>query len=375
MPNFTIECKEPRKAVVKLYDQIGPSWAGMIDATLVSNAINDAGPLDSIEVRINCPGGSLYEGMAIYNILKAHPASVHTAVDGIAASMGSVVLLAGDTREVPKNAFVMIHDPSIVTAGVESDLLKAISILSKGKQAIIDTYAERTGQSPESLAKMMSEETWMNGEEAVAKGFATSLTKELSVPKAVEAATLKAFAAYGFSYTRAPQQLSSLFSLTMSSTRKEPEPMADTKTADQITAEATAAAELKAKQDADAAKSLADKALADIANAADTERKRSADIIAVCNQAGKADLAAEFITNKATLADVQAHLLKVLCNERKPMDDAGTTQTQTADPNAAYKAEYAKSKDAYAKAGVTEDDFVKSRRIDDGLDPLQKLGG
>jgi ATP-dependent protease ClpP protease subunit len=371
-PRFKIEMKGDRKAVLEIYDAIGPAWAGEIDAPTVSKAINDAGPLDSIEVRINSPGGNAFEGLAIYNILKSHPAKVHCRVDGLAASMASLVLLAGDTREVPKNALVMIHDPSIMAWGNAAELLKSVDLLNKVKGSILDTYAERTGQPQDALGKLMTDETWMDGDEALASGFATKTTAPLPLPTA--AAGVSAIGR--FQYARAPEAIASLYSLSMAVTNQEPLKMdSATKTADQITAEATAAAELKAKQDADAAKSLADKALADIANAADTERKRSADIIAVCNQAGKADLAAEFITNKATLADVQAHLLKVLCNERKPLDDAGTTQTQTADPNAAYKAEYAKSKEAYTKAGVTEDDFVKSRRIDDGLDPLQKLGG
>jgi ATP-dependent Clp endopeptidase proteolytic subunit ClpP len=328
------------------------------------------GPLDSITVRINSPGGSVFEGVAIHNILKNHPAKVHTVVDGVAASIASVVMMAGDTIEVPKNALVMIHDPSMIAYGGEKDMQKAAELLAKVKTQIVETYAKRTGKTPEAIAQMMADETWMTGDEAVTNGFANQVAADLPI----QASATVAASFQNFNYSRAPENLGSLYSLAMTATRKEPPQMADAKTPEQIEIENKAAAELKAKQDADAAKALADKQAADIANAADNERKRSADIIAVCNQAGKADLAAEFITNKATLADVQAHLLRVLCNERKPVDDGGTQQTQTADPNAAYKAEYAKHKDAYVRNGVSEDDFVKSRRIDDGLDPLQKIG-
>lgn len=368
MPNFKLEMKGERKAVVEIYDGIGPSWAGMIDAPTVSKAINEAGPLDSITVRINSPGGSVFEGVAIHNILKNHPAKVHAVVDGVAASIASVVMMAGDTIEVPKNALVMIHDPSMIAYGGEKDMHKAAELLAKVKTQIVETYAKRTGKTPEAIAQMMADETWMTGDEAVTNGFANQVADELPL----QASATVAASFQNFNYSRAPENLGSLYSLAMTATRKEPEPMAEPIVTTTTTASGPVVV-VDATQDATAA-DLARKHEADIANAATAERQRSADIIAVCNQAGKADLAAEFITNKASLADVQAHLLRVLCNERKPVDDGGTQQTQTADPNAAYKAEYAKHKDAYVRNGVSEEDFVKSRRIDDGLDPLQKLG-
>jgi hypothetical protein len=286
-----------------------------------------------------------------------------------------VVLMAGDTIEVPKNAFVMIHDPSMIAAGGEADMLKSAELLKKVKSVIIDTYAKRTGKTPEALAQMMADETWMDGDEAVTNGFANQVAAELSLPAAISNATPSASLLGGFTYTKPPEQLSSLYSLAMKATRKEPEPMAETKTAEQLAAEAKAAADLKASQDADAAKSLADKQAADVKNAADNARKLAADVMAVCNQAGKPDLAAEFITNGTPLADVQARLLQLMCAERKPTDDTGSDPiNKAADPNAAYKAEYAKHKDAYVRNGVSEDEYVKSRRIDDGLDPLQKIG-
>jgi ATP-dependent Clp endopeptidase proteolytic subunit ClpP len=370
-PNFKLEMKGERKAVLEIYDGIGPSWAGMIDAPTVSKAINNAGPLDSITVRINSPGGSVFEGVAIHNILKNHAAKVHVVVDGVAASIASVVMMAGDTIEVPANALVMIHDPSMITYGGEKDMQKAAELLAKVKSQIVDTYAKRTGKAPEAIAQMMADETWMTGDEAVTNGFANQVAPSLPIQaSATVAATFS-----NFNYSRAPESIGSLYSLAMHATRKEPDPMPEAKTPEMIAAEAQAAAEIKAKADADAAKALADKQAADIANAVDTERKRSADIMAVCNQAGKPDLAAEFISNKTTLADVQARLFTLMCNERKPADDAGSErQSGEADPNAAYKAEYAKQAAAYMKNGVSEADFIASRRIDDGLDPLQKLG-
>lgn len=367
-PNFSLEMKAPRNAVIELYDEIGPAWAGMIDPSVVSRAINEAGPLDNIEVRINSPGGSVFHGVAIHNLLKNHPAKVHMRVDGVAASSASVVLMAGDTIEVPKNAMVMIHDPAMVARGGEAEMVKAAELLAKIKAQIIDTYAKRTGKPAEAIAKMMTDETWMNGEEAVANGFATQVTSELPLPKAVAASTMQAVATYSESYSRAPENFSSLYSLAMCATSKEIEPMPEAKTAEQIAAEAQAAAEIKAKADAEAIAKHA----AEIANAVEAERNRAADITAACEKAGKPAMASKFIADKTSLADVQARLFDVMCQERKPADDTSERQTTEADPHAAYKAEYAKN--PHLKATMTEEAYVETRLIDDGKATLQKLG-
>jgi len=370
-PNFSLKMKGERKAVLEIYDEIGPEWAGMIGPSLISKAINESGPLDSIEVRINSPGGSVFHGVAIYNILKNHPAKIHMRVDGVAASSASVVLMAGDTIEVPKNALVMIHDPEGVARGRAAEMLKSAEFLEKVKSQIVDTYASRTGKAPDVITQMMSDETWMTGDEAVTHGFASRAADEIPIMAVTSVVTNLS----NFTYSRAPENFGSLYSLAMCATRKEPETMADTNTPEMIATEEARKIADSVKAAADAAKALADKQAADIANAVDAERKRSADIMAVCNQAGKPDLAAEFISNKTTLADVQARLFTLMCNERKPADDAGSErQSGEADPNAAYKAEYAKQAAAYAKNGVSEADYVATRRIDDGLDPLQKLG-
>lgn len=150
--------------------------------------------------------------------------------------------------------------------------------------------------------------------------------------------------------------------------------MPDTKTPEQIAAEAKSAEDAKAaaqKAADDKAKQEADSKAAEVKAAQDNERKRAAEIMAVCNLAKKPDLAADFIANGATLADVNAAMVKVLCQERPPTDDgAGSEPNANKDENAAYKAEYAENKALYAKNGMSEADYVAMRRIDDGKDQL-----
>lgn len=367
-PNFKLEMKGDRKAVIEIYDEIGPSWAGMIDATTVSKAINEAGPLDTIEVRINSPGGSVFQGIAIYNILRGHAAKKHVKVDGVAASSASVIAMAGDTIEVPKNAFVMIHDPAIVARGGESDMRKAAEMLVKVKAVIVDTYAKRTGKEPEAIAKMMSEETWMDGDAALEAGFASQVGAEISLTNAASVT-----ASFGdYPYTKTPENASSLWSLAMTSARKEPIKMADSKTPEVLAAEQAAAA-ATAKIEADA-KALADKQAAEAKSAADlaNERKRAADITAACGVAKKSELAAKFIEDGASLSDVNAALLKAVCAANAPNDDGNQDGLDMSkDEDAGYKAEFAAAKAVYAREGISEADYVAMRRVDDGKDQLK----
>lgn len=139
-----------------------------------------------IEIRINSGGGSVFGGMAIYNILKAHKGKKTVYVDGIAASIASVIMLAGDEINVPKNATVMIHDPWSVCVGSAEDMEKAKNSLEVIKDTILCVYEEHSKLSRDELSEKMKNETWMSGavaatvfdikesEEVKAKACATS---------------------------------------------------------------------------------------------------------------------------------------------------------------------------------------------------------
>jgi ATP-dependent protease ClpP protease subunit len=360
--NFKAEAKG-KTLRLDIYDVIGPSWLGMIDAKSVARAIKDAGDVTKIDVHINSPGGDVWEGLAIHNMLKDHEAKVNVKVDGVAASSASVIAMAGDTVTIPKNALFMIHNPWTFAMGYESDLRKTADVLAKHKTAIIESYKAKTTKSDEEISKLMDDETWFTGAEAVEAGFADKTSAEISVSK-----TASAHNEITAMYRHAPSNFSPLAALASGTAAKEPPAMPE-KTPEQIDAETKAAADAKAKTDAADLKAKHD---AEVKAAADTERKRATDIVAVCKQAGKQDLAAGFVENGTDLAAVQAVLFKSLCDERKPTDDGkGGAVTETTDPNAGYKAEYAKNK-AYAAAGMSEADYVATRRVDDGLDPLQK---
>lgn len=166
-------------AEIMIYDEIGPAWWGLIDAQSVMGALSQ---MDGkrVTLRLNTPGGSVDEGIAIYNALKRHRGGVTTVVDSLAASMGSYLLQAGDERIVASNAMVMVHDPWSIALGNSAELRKTADVLDKYAQRMVPDYAERSGKTPEEVMQIMAAETWYAGQEIIDAGFADRLESESS---------------------------------------------------------------------------------------------------------------------------------------------------------------------------------------------------
>jgi ATP-dependent Clp protease protease subunit len=129
------------------------------------NFINDLGGLGAvktIKARINSYGGDVFDGIAIYNALKYHEASVEVTVYGIAASIASVIAMAGDKILMPENAFMFVHDPLGFAAGNAADMRELADALDKIKGGLVRSNAAKTGQSDEKIAELMSADTWLN---------------------------------------------------------------------------------------------------------------------------------------------------------------------------------------------------------------------
>jgi ATP-dependent Clp protease protease subunit len=131
--------------------------------------------LKNINLFVNSPGGGVFAGMAIYHVINRVSAYVNGIVDGIAASISSVILMAADKITVPKTSLVMIHNPESIAIGDSAILRKEADVLDRVKATIVAAYAEKTKKKPEDIAALMDAETWMTGEEAVKNGFADTL--------------------------------------------------------------------------------------------------------------------------------------------------------------------------------------------------------
>lgn len=170
---------------VLIYGVIGDWWDGL-DAESVIKAIDGLGEVDALTVRINSPGGIVTEGMAIFNYLRQHQAQVTVKIDALAASMASVIMLAGDRIVMPRNAMVMIHNPWNIALGDSRELRKTADVLDKYRAQILAIYAGRSGREIEELSAMMDEETWLDADEALALGFVDQAVDPLE-PERIEA--------------------------------------------------------------------------------------------------------------------------------------------------------------------------------------------
>jgi len=167
---YNIAEGDGKRASLYLYDAI--SWWSYNDAQTFRQRL-DALDAEVIDLHINSPGGSVFEGVAIYNLLLAHPAKIVVHVDGLAASIASVIMLAGDEIHIAENAMVMIHNPSAWTEGGAEDFRRMAASLDAVKESILNTYESRTSMDRPALAAAMDSETWYGADEAVSNGFAS----------------------------------------------------------------------------------------------------------------------------------------------------------------------------------------------------------
>lgn len=168
------------EAEVMLYDEVG-GWYGATADQFIADLRGVTAP--NLRVRINSPGGSVFEGIAIANALRSHPANVTVQVDGIAASIASVIAMAGDRIEMAPNTMLMIHDASGVAVGDASVMEEMAELLDLISDNIADAYAARAGGTRDEWRARMKAETWYLPEDAVANGLAD---EAVQAPKAAD---------------------------------------------------------------------------------------------------------------------------------------------------------------------------------------------
>jgi ATP-dependent Clp protease protease subunit len=182
-----------------IYGQIGGGyWDEGVTANDVAKALKDAGSITGIKLRINSPGGSVFEGSAIYTLLQSKGVPVDVRVDGIAASAAFTIAMVGTTISISKSAMMMLHNAWGFCMGEASDMLKEAALLGQINGVMAGIYAERSGLDLTEVATMMDAETWLTADEAVAKGFANALmvpdTDEESAKATVAKFDMKMFA-------------------------------------------------------------------------------------------------------------------------------------------------------------------------------------
>lgn len=172
---------------ITIYGDIG---FGGVDAEAFYQKLTAMRGAKTLHVHINSDGGDVTVGFAISNMLARHPARKIVHVDGIAASMASVIAMVGDEILMPSNAFMMIHNPWGGAVGDAEDMRRHGQTLDMMREAILQSYVKRTGLDSARVGKMMDAETWINAEDAVKLGFADRIEAPLKMAAMLKAADL-----------------------------------------------------------------------------------------------------------------------------------------------------------------------------------------
>ena len=169
---YKIEAKaESDAAEILIYDIVG--WPFIEADTFVRDLSTISAK--TITVRINSPGGDVFDGTAIFNALKNHPARIVTRIEGLAASIASIIALAGDEVQAHANTMFMIHNSWAVGIGDQHALRETADILAKIDSNILDVYYAKTGHGKKELKQMMNDETWFTAKEAEERGFVDTI--------------------------------------------------------------------------------------------------------------------------------------------------------------------------------------------------------
>lgn len=187
---FRMQAKEDQTADIYIYDEIG-GWG--ISARRFTEDLISLGNLSHINLHIHSPGGEVFDGIAIYNQLKNHSATITVFIDGLAASMASVIAMVGDTVIMPKNAMMMIHKPWGVSWGDANDMREYADLLDKLENVLIPAYVAKTGKTTEEITAMLEQETWLDGDECVEHGFADKVIEPVKAMASLTSKRIEEF--------------------------------------------------------------------------------------------------------------------------------------------------------------------------------------
>lgn len=335
---FTITNKSATEAEICIYDEIGLFGITAKDFLTELKGVGDR----KIVLRINSPGGEVFDGLAIFNRLREHGPCVEVRIDGIAASMASVIAMAGAPVKMAANALIMMHNPNGLCVGDSGDMRDLADMLDKVRGSLTRAYENKTGKTSDEISAMMDAETWLNADEALAMGFADEITGALKMAAKFDRLKFdgKLEAREKTLDTILKNETTTLMPENLDKNAKTPEQieaeriLAEKAEADN-TAAVKAAADLKAVTD----KANYDKGVAD-------EHKRVTDITAWAKEVSelrKVDLSAfvaEFTADQTkSFTDFKEHVLK---NEFKAKPLITNTDTTSAAGASMTRAEFNK---------------------------------
>lgn len=187
---YKINARDGGIAEITIFDEIGGRG---ITARQFAQDLSAFRDISLIKLYIHSPGGDVFEGMAIYNLIRNHPARVEVEVLGLAASMASVIAMAGDTVIMPENAMMMIHRPWGIQGGDADSMRRYADLLDQVEDNLVSSYTNKTGKTADEIKTMLAAETWLTGAEAVEQGFADQLAQPLQMAASLTSKRIEEF--------------------------------------------------------------------------------------------------------------------------------------------------------------------------------------
>lgn len=175
-------------AEIYIYESIGEDWFGKgVTAEKIHEQLKGVDSAERLLVRINSPGGYVFEAATIMTLLAEHKGGCDVRIDGLAASAASYIAMVGEEIEIAAGGMMMIHDPWSIVIGDSRDMMSEAELLDKIAVQLVDAYARKSGQSQDAIRQAMLAETWYTADEAIAAGLATkrveTVAKACTVPK------------------------------------------------------------------------------------------------------------------------------------------------------------------------------------------------
>jgi ATP-dependent Clp protease protease subunit len=302
---FTAAATADKPTILAIDDEIGFWGTQAKDFRAALDGVQS----NNLLVDVNSVGGDVFAGLGIYNMLRSWAAAegrtVTTRVTGLAASIASVIVLAGDKRQMPKNSFAMIHSPMTVAGGTEEDLREAADVLAKIKGSMRGIYTDRMGADEAKVNDLLAKDSWLTADEALEAGFATEITDAVEATARYDVPKLELPAGATLFKAKAPVDPPQL------------PPVEDKPLVEQITALAKAAGvEVHAADIVLHSASLAD---------AQARVAAVKDIVALCTLAELSPKAAAFIKRGQTVAEVRAALIQARAEADPDIDNTDPT--------------------------------------------------
>lgn len=331
--NVSWDVRAGIKTTIDIFGVIGdpPEYDG-VTPRMIAEALSNSGGVNEIEIRINSPGGNVFDGVTIYNLLRAQGSKITVTVEGLAASAASIIAMAGDEIVMRDGALMMIHRASGMAYGNAQAMADMKATLEKIDEEMASIYARRSGKDASEMMSLMVSETWLDGEETVSIGLATASDKSEFM---IAACADECFAAKHFS--NIPEKASIYFKgFAGDPASKESGQQTRAMEVDDMDINALTLEELRAARP-DLLESVEESARAsaktDVDSARNEERARAAAIVAAGNAYKQDALAHELLSGEKHATDAIAEIKDAALNAFMASDPGSPGVKADEDPS------------------------------------------